>query len=51
LCRLDFPIIGPLDVGILAPNARHHERSDIHPHAIVEIGMPVDRLLVPGPSR
>jgi hypothetical protein len=49
--RLGSPILGPLDIAILVQNARLHERSDILPHAVVEMGTPAERPLVPGPTR
>ncbi len=46
--RLGAPVLGPLDVGVLAEDARRHERADVEPDAVVEVGVPADRLLGEG---
>ena len=35
----------PLDVGVLAEDAGRHEGADVEADAVVEVGVPADRLL------
>ncbi len=39
-------VLGPLDPGVLAQHAGLDKRPDIHPHAVVEVRFPADRLIV-----
>jgi len=43
--RLLATVLRPLDVRVLPQNAGFHEGADVHPHAVVEIGIPADGLL------
>ena len=39
-------VLGALDVRIFAQNAGLHKRPDVHPDAVVEVGVPANRLLM-----
>ena len=42
------PVLGPLDVRPLAEDVGLEERADVHPDAVVEVGVPADGLLGEG---
>src|SRR5208337_178495 len=42
------PVLGPFDVRVLAQDARHHEGADVESDALVEVGVPADRLFGEG---
>src|SRR5881396_2262610 len=39
-------ILSPLDLGVLAEHLGHDEGANVHANAVVQVGLPADRLLV-----
>src|SRR5271157_600165 len=42
------PVLGPLDLRVLAQDTRLDERPDIHSHAVIEVRVPADGLFGEG---